>query len=513
MALAEHAAEVARLFDAGYGLVVLSSFEEGRALGVAEGAAATLGVPVAVWTLARGLTPALAAGSSLECSGLAASARRPVEPSSSLAEILEGLRTERPPGLFVFLDLRPELLAPLERRLLREVAAEGPLFRQYLIALSPLGGVPEELSRDAALVALSPPDEAELRGVLIESAGALEVQLTEAAAGAAVTAARGLGLEEARRAFRLALRAGGDPTATVLAEKRRLLRRSAALDCVDLGTDEAAGLGVVGGLDRLKEWLVDRQRSLSPEARAFGLPPPKGLLLIGVQGCGKSLCAKAVAAQWRLPLARLDLAGLFGTEAAPEAALRQAIAAAEAMAPGVLWVDEIEKGFAGVESGRDAGMARLFGWFITWLAERESPVFVVATANDVTGLPPELLRKGRFDEIFFVDLPDARSRAEILAIHLRRRGRDPALLPVAKIAERSEHFSGSELEQLVVAGLHAAFAQGRELSGEDLDRAAQESVPLYRTYEERIKALREWAKNRARPAAADAKLIDYFQRS
>ncbi len=487
MAVADVATEICRLFDAGYGLVVLASFEEGRAREVAATAAGRLAVPLSTWSLAG--------------------ADRP------LPELLASLRSTRQAGLTVFLDLHPQLLGLLERRLLREVAAQGPLFHQYLLAVTPIGAAPDELQRESAVVALPPPDDGELSIALEETTQGLDLQIHAGVAAAAVTAARGLGLEEARRAFRLALRAGGDPTAAVLAEKRRLLRRSAALDCVELPPEEAAGLVAVGGLDALKQWLTERQRSLLPEARAFGLPPPRGLLLIGVQGCGKSLCAKAVSAQWRLPLARLDLAGLFAGEAAPEASLRQAVAAAEAMAPAVLWVDEIEKGFAGVESGRDSGLSRLFGWFITWLAERKSMVFVVATANEVANLPPELLRKGRFDETFFVDLPDARARAEILAIHLRRRGRDPAAFPVVALAAKAEHFSGSELEQAVVSALHTAFARGRDLAPEDLDRAVGEAVPLFRTYEERIKALRDWAAGRARPAAADAKLVDYFRQS
>jgi hypothetical protein len=497
MALDDVVREVCRLFDAGYGLTLLSSFEEGRARELSVAAAAALKVPLFSWSLSQGLDPAPDAQGA----------------SPALSDVLAELRTSRRAGLVTFYDVHPHSLTPLERRLLREVAAEGPLFRQYLLVVTPLGGLPEELQREAAMITLPPPDERELTAVLTETAQGLKLPLTADRAAAAVTAARGLGLEEARRAFRLALRTGGDPTSTVLAEKRRLLRRSSALDCIELGADEAAGLGTVGGLDVLKQWLTDRQKSLSPEAKAFGLPPPKGLLLIGVQGCGKSLSAKAVASQWKLPLARLDLAGLFSGQTAPEAALSQAIAAVEAMAPIVLWVDEIEKSFSGVDSGKDTGLSRLFGWFITWLAERTSQVFVVATANDVANLPPELMRKGRFDEIFFVDLPDAHSRAQILEIHLRRRKRDPGKLPVAAIAEQTEHFSGSELEQVVVSALHTAFSQGRQLEGDDLGRAAQETVPLYRTYEERIKGLRDWAKDRARNAAADVKLVDYFQKS
>jgi hypothetical protein len=486
--------ELVRLYDAGYGLVILSSFEEARALGVGDAVAQTLSVPPFTWSLARGLTPA----GGTEVPGL--------------AQLLRLLHGERPPGLYALLDVDPRVLPPLERRLLREIAAEGPLFRQYLLLVSPTAGIPEELARDATMLVLAPPHADELAAVLDECCQALEIPLQPEMIATAVNSALGLGVEEARRAFRLALRNGGDPTASVLEEKRRLLKRSAALDCFD-PTGEVAGMGAIGGMDELKRWLVERQRALLPEARAFGLPAPKGLLMLGVQGCGKSLCAKAVAAQWRLPLSRLDLAGVFAGDMAPEAALRQAIATAEAMAPAVLWVDEIEKGFGGAALQEDPRLYRLFGWFITWLAERQSELFVVATANEVEGLPPELLRKGRFDEVFFVDLPDQRSRQEILAIHLERRGRDSARMPLQGLAQKAEHFSGSELEQVVVAGLHAAFAAGRELEPVDLERAVQQAVPLYRTYEERIKALRAWAQDRARPAASNVKLVDYFQRA
>jgi AAA+ superfamily predicted ATPase len=488
------AQDLVRLYDAGYGLVILSSFEEARALGVGGAAAQALGVPAYTWSSARGLSP----GGDTTVTEIGA--------------LLRALHVERPAGLYALLDVDPRALPETERRLLREITAEGPLFRQYLLLLSPTAGIPEELARDATMVVLPPPRTEELSAILDECCQALEVSLPAELAAAAVTSALGLGLEEARRAFRLALRNGGDPTASVLEEKRRLLKRSAALDCFD-PAEQAAGMAAVGGMDELKRWLTERQRALSPEARAFGLPAPKGLLMLGVQGCGKSLCAKAVAAQWRLPLARLDLAGVFAGEMAPEATLRQAVATAEAMAPAVLWVDEIEKGFGGAALQEDPRLYRLFGWFITWLAERQSDLFVVATANEVEGLPPELLRKGRFDEVFFVDLPDLRSRQEILAIHLERRGRDSARMPLSGLAQRAEHFSGSELEQVVVAGLHAAFAAGRELEPVDLERALQQAVPLYRTYEERIKALRAWAQDRARPAASNVKLVDYFQRA
>jgi SpoVK/Ycf46/Vps4 family AAA+-type ATPase len=237
-------------------------------------------------------------------------------------------------------------------------------------------------------------------------------------------------------------------------------------------------------------------------------------MLLGVHGCGKSMAAKAVASQLGVPLLRLDLPRVLGAEGAEES-LARALDAAEAIAPGARWGDEIEKGFAGSAPGQggDARASRLLGSFSTWLQERRSAVFVVATANDVTRLPPELLRRGRFDELFFVDLPDLEARREILALHLRRRQRDPAPLDLAAISELCADFSGAELEQVVVGGLHRAYALSRELETADLRRVAQDLVPLFKTYEEQIKGLREWARGRARTAGRTGAVVDLFRRA
>jgi hypothetical protein len=481
MTFAEATAELTRLLTAGYGFTVVDSFEESRGLRLAQTVADQLGMPLATWSISRGMNP----------------------PTSgpSLAEALKALRTSERPALLALLGLQLSELTAIERRMLCDVAVEGPAVGHQLLAISPFGELPDELHREATVLTLSPPDQSELRALLDEMAQAANRELGETAASA-VAGARGLGLEEARRVFRMALASKGDPTPTILAEKRRLLRRNAALECIELSPEEQKGLSLVGGVNALKQWLADRRSSLSVEARAFGLPPPKGLLLLGVQGCGKSLSAKAIAAEWNMPLCRLDLAGIFSGSSG-SASLRQVIVAVESMAPVVLWIDELEKGLAGVESGQNAGLSRLFGWFITWLGERTSAVFVVATANDVTMLPPELLRKGRFDETFFVDLPDERARAEILNIHLRRRGRDPAAMPVPAIAKRSDKMSGAELEQLIVGALHLAFSAGRELTGADMWAALNETVPLAKMYQEKITSLRRWAQDRARPASKE----------
>jgi SpoVK/Ycf46/Vps4 family AAA+-type ATPase len=290
----------------------------------------------------------------------------------------------------------------------------------------------------------------------------------------------------------------------VLEEKRQVIRKSGLLEY--FAAD--ARLADVGGLASLKTWLSRRRNAFGEAARTFGLPEPKGLLLLGVQGCGKSLTAKAVAASWELPLLRLDMGRIFsGLVGSSEENLRRAIRVAESVAPVVLWVDEIEKGLSGMGGSgtADAGVsARVFGALLTWLQEKTAPVFVVATANRIEALPPELLRKGRFDEIFFIDLPEAAERAEILGIHLAKRRRDPAAFQLPALAERTGGFSGAELEGLVLAALYDAFAEGTELAQRHLEAALGETLPLSVTMREEIARVRDWARTRTRPASGPA---------
>jgi SpoVK/Ycf46/Vps4 family AAA+-type ATPase len=330
-----------------------------------------------------------------------------------------------------------------------------------------------------------------------------------------VRSARGLTGDQARRAFLRGLIAdpslGQGAIGVVITEKRRILARDLGLEDVEVMERPED----VGGLETFKAWLFERAQAMAPEAQRFGLVPPRGVLLVGVQGCGKSLSAKCAAAQLGVPLLRLDLPRVLGAGAhgrSAEESLARALEAAESVSPVALWVDEIEKGFAGSGKGNDSRAARLLGAFSTWLQERRSAVFVVATANDVTALPPELLRRGRFDELFFVDLPDVRARRTILSVHLRRRGRDPADHDVPALATRCAHFSGAELEQVVIGGLHRAFAAGRDLTTADMRYVAEETVPLYQTYEEQIKALREWAIGRCRTAGRQDAVVDMFRK-
>ena len=365
-----------------------------------------------------------------------------------------------------------------------------------------------DLDRDRVVLYLPLPGAEELRP-LVEAAftpsakDAADPKLVERA----LEAAKGMTTVQLRRALRR-LRAGGgvpglEAVAGLHAEKRDLVAHGGVLDVVA----DPPLLADVGGMDNLKEWLSRRRRALSTQAREFGLPAPRGVLLLGVQGCGKSLMAKVVSRHWGLPLLRLDIGALFAGRRAPELAMRQALAIAEAISPAVLWVDEIEKAF---DRDASSGTHRLLGGLLTWMQEKSAPVFFVATANRVDNLPPELLRKGRFDEIFFVDLPDTASRQEILSIHLTARDRNPRHYDLLELAAAAHNFSGAELEQVVVSGLYLAFGRGEAMSQEDLLNAATQTVPLARTCEEEIKELRVWARDRARFATRDATEMSYF---
>lgn len=456
------------------------------------------------------------------------SATRGIEDDRSLREplaVLETLaRMEDADVVPILFDLHSWFSDARVTRALRDVAASPRDVPVVLVM--PWAGLPAELDRDSRVVTLPLPgfdvlssafdaeigDGAFTVGDRAESSRTVaQVPSRPSAREVMVRAALGLTLEEARRAFRLAgafVRAG-DPNLAVrhvIAEKRGALRRTACLELVDDGVT----LDDVGGLDVLKGWLRSRVLAYGEDARAFGLAEPRGMLVSGVQGCGKSLVSKAAAQVLSLPLVRLDFAEVFAA-ASPEHAIHEAVRAVEAVAPLVLWVDEIEKGLGGAEGqSGDARPTRVFGAFLTWLQERRAPVFVAATANEVERLPPELARRGRFDDVFFVDLPSPLERAQILAVQLRRRGRDSGAYPVAELVRPLEHWSGAEIEQMVIGGLFRAFADKSELTAEHLRAAARELVPLATLYEEKIQALRQWGLTRARRASADRRTLDLF---
>lgn len=490
------AREIAVLSRSGYPLISVVTHEEQRALGLVEQAARAARKELARWSISLGYHEHPGVQQE-ETAGLPDAA-------------LDALSRRAEPSLVVFLDFHPFLSDPAVVRRLRDRLPDLVRRRQSVVMVGPVPGLPVELEKEAAVVDLPLPNAEVLLAELGHVARSEKVELSADIAERAVRSALGLSLNEASRVFRkvMVLRRGLSESDLhlVVEEKKRVLRTSDVLEFHDL----EEGLSDVGGLGELKRWLQSRSRAFGDDARAFGLPAPKGLLLLGVQGCGKSLSAKAVAELWKFPLLRLDVGAVFaGAGGSPEAAIRQAIKVSESLAPVVLWVDEIEKGFAQTEAGESS--VRVFGSFLTWLAEKKAEVFVVATANDVSALPPELLRRGRFDEVFFVDLPNVHERLDILRIHLEKRGRHADRFgSLSALAQRAEHFSGAELEQVVIAALYRAFSDGRDLTEQDLDVAARQTVPLYRTYEENIKKLRDWARTRARPATLDSTVLDLF---
>nr|WP_316630055.1 AAA family ATPase [uncultured Brevundimonas sp.] len=496
------AEELSLLMRSGWRVVALESFEEARALSLIDQVARKLKRSCMTWSIASGLSPF---GKQLE-------AGKRTSAGSFLAG-LDAIAAHSDPAVFVVLDAHRVMDDPVAVRRLRDLSPVLATRKQLVVLLGPAIELPVELEREVARLTLPLPAEAEMHGLLQRVQAQIpqtQAEGSEELLARSVRGALGLTSAEAVKVFRKACQVtGGLNEATVsevLGEKRRVLGRSAALS---FHQDDST-LDEIGGLEELKSWLRERGRAFGEQARSFGLPIPRGLLLLGVQGCGKSLSAKSVAREWQFPLLRLDLAAAFGSaEQSPEMATREAMLVAESLAPVVLWVDEIEKGFSATDG--DASASRVFGSFLTWLSEKTSPVFVVATANDVAGLPPELLRRGRFDELFFVDLPSPRERAEILAIHLRKRGREPEHYRVDELAAEADRLTGAELEQVVASALYSAFAQQRELEEDDLSNAITDAVPLYDTYEERIKELRDWARHRARPASVDGKVADFFR--
>ena len=492
--------DIDTLIRARYPLLYLVSWEEQRVEAILQTLAQKHGKALIGWSTTRGLYRVGGRGAPL-----GEETRDPMQAVQHVAKLTE-------PALVVFKDFHPYLNDPTVVRAARELAQTLKTTYTTAIFLSPTLNIPLELEKEVSVVDIPLPTFRDLAQLLKEIVAVLRqskratVSLTREQAEQMVKAAQGLTLTEAENAFAKAVAAdevlSGDDLALILEEKRQVIRKNGLLEYFP--TDEP--LGNVGGLDLLKEWLDHRTASFGESARKFGLPEPKGILLLGVQGCGKSLTAKAVASHWKLPLLRLDVGRIFsGLVGSSEENLRRAVRVAEGVAPAVLWIDELEKGVSGTASSgtSDGGTtARVFGSLLTWLQEKTAPVFVVATANRIDLLPPELLRKGRFDEIFFVDLPGSAERKEIFGIHLRRRGRDPQKFTLDTLATLAQGYSGGEIEQAVVAALHYAFRDKRELEQSDLERALHETWPLSVTMKEDIQRLRDWAKQRTRPASS-----------
>lgn len=506
---------LALLFRARFPVLYIESFEEPRAVAEIAAVASDQNLmrtvrPVYTWSATRGF---------LGPDGAVQSGT--VDPKHAVDWMLQ----QEGAGVYVMLDLHAHLgddRRPADPVLIRRLRDVGAAFQagaaaRVLVIVSPILRIPSELEKDITLVDFPLPDEGEVRAILDDmiatntASGRIRIDVDELGKERLSKAALGLTLNEATNAFARAMVDDGvlsnDDVHVIMDEKKQTVRKAGLLEFVDVNLD----LEDVGGLQNLKRWLNKRNNSWLAEAAEYGLPAPKGVLMTGVPGCGKSLTAKAIAAAWELPLLRLDIGKVFaGIVGSSEQNMRSAIRTAEAAAPCILWIDEIEKGFSGVSGDGDSGTSsRVFGSFLTWMQEKTAPVFVIATANKVDRLPPEFLRKGRFDEIFFVDLPTRRERRDIWSLHLAKRlkvSKAGALAVTSEmldiLADGTEGYAGAEIEQAVVAALFDAFAERRSLTAEDLSRAVHNMVPLSITQAEEIAAVRRWAANRAVAATA-----------
>lgn len=386
-----------------------------------------------------------------------------------------------------------------------------------IVLISPSVVLPDDLQKDVSIVEFGLPELSEIREVLDEmiemNQGKIEVSLTEQEKKQICQGALGLTLQEVENALARAMVERGkltiDELSVILDEKNQVIKKTGILEFIksDLQIED------IGGLENLKRWLMKRNKSWSNDAAKYNLPAPKGVLITGVPGCGKSLTAKAISAMWKLPLLRLDMGKIFsGIVGSSEENMRKAIQTAEAVSPSILWIDEIEKGFSGVSgTANDSGIStRIFGTFLTWMQDKTKPVFVVATANNISGLPSEMLRKGRFDEIFFVDLPTEKERIDIFRLHLNKRLTDTEICGtvlgdeclIEELARKTEGFSGAEIEQTVVSALFEAFSEERSLDKNDLLKVINNTVPLSVTQSEQIMRIRNWANVRAVAATA-----------
>jgi AAA+ superfamily predicted ATPase len=477
----------------------IHTVEEAEALQTLRAMSVEAGVDMWEWSSSVGLRDGLLADS------------EPLHDTAAAVAALYKLKTLERPAVIALVDIAGHLKDERVLRMLRDLihTCVGPGGRMVAL-IEATSELPPAIRAVAMPFDLSLPGEEELeevvKSVLREqnSMVPLHVDIDRRGFQTIIRNLRGLSARQARqvildtitpeRSFEISV------VNKVLAEKRKRFQSAGLLEYVESPVD----LGEIGGLNRLKEWLRVRRDVLGDEAAAFGIPAPRGVLMLGMQGAGKSLSAKAVATSWQRPLLRLDVGALYDRYIGEsEHRLRDALRQAEMMSPIILWIDEIEKGFASAASqSTDGGLSkRMFGFLLTWMQEHKTQVFLIATANDIEALPPELLRKGRFDEIFFIDLPRLEARRQIFSIHLAKRKRDPESFDLDTLAEASAGFSGAEIEQAVVAGLCEAFAAKTDLATCHLTNAVKSSPPLSVTMAERVEGLRRWAAGRC--VAAD----------
>lgn len=489
--------ELSVLIKAQYPLIYLVTPEEERAeQAIAEIAEQAKSRSVFVWTVTHGITE------------YGKSQQTPQRNTVSPEAAIEWVVRQKEAGIYIFKDLHPFIDSPATTRWLRDAIASFKGTDKIIVVMSPVQQVPIELEKEVVVLDYPLPDLAELEQVLTKQLEQTKQRrLDSSVREKLLRATLGLTRDEAEKVYRkvyvTAKRFTEAEVDVVLSEKKQLIRRNGILEFLE----EDETLDDIGGLEELKRWLTLRSEAFTKKARDYGLPQPKGMLILGVPGCGKSLTAKTTSRLWGLPLLRLDMGRIYdgSTVGRSEANLRNALKTAESISPAILFIDELDKAFSGSAGSSDSDggtSSRIFGSFLTWMQEKESPVFVMATANRVERLPGEFLRKGRFDEIFFVDLPNTQERGDIFRIHLNKRRSDITRFDIDQLAKLSEGFSGAEIEQALIAAMYDAFAQDREFTQLDIIAALKSTLPLSRTMTEQVNALREWAHQRARPASS-----------
>lgn len=490
--------EIELLIKAQYPIIYIVSHEEKRVMNKLKKIAERLRMSIAEWKVTTGLK-----GWGVRTSGTQ-------DPLIALNHVSE----TKGRIMFIFHDLHPWLdkrhsQHVIITRKLRDLINILINVPTILILLSPVLTIPTELEKDIAIVDFPLPNYEEIENTLnkikhdIEGDPKLRIELTEEEKEKIIKATLGLTQNEIENLFSKMLADNGKldiaDLPKILEEKKQILRKTGILEFIEV----KEGFEHIGGLDELKKWLKERALGFSERARKFGLPAPRGVLLIGIPGCGKSLSAKVAAAEWKVPLLRLDMGRIYGKYVGEsEANIRRAIKTAESLAPCILWIDEIEKGISGAFGQDTTGVApRVFATLLTWMQEKTKPVFVFATANEIELLPPELLRKGRFDELFFVDLPTKKERKEIFEIHLRKRGFNPEEFDIEVLAQESDGYSGSEIEEAIISAMYKVFSLQKSLKTEDILWALKETKPLSETMKEAIEEMRRWAEGRARYAS------------
>ncbi|NIP27490.1 MAG: AAA family ATPase [Phycisphaerae bacterium] len=486
-----------KLVTGGYCCISIVTYEEQYALELVRQVALGLNRDLWIWSVAGGVRDGLLAESLF------------IADTESPAAGLRNFTNAKEGSICLTLDLAEYLKGGMTLRILRDIIELFKKNGRTLVMIDKDDKLPDVIRSFARPFAISFPDKDELKEIIRKTLQRfhrkkpIEVGISQRGFDTIIRNLSGLTRRQAEQIIVDTVtedrRFDDDDINDVIANKRRIIQRGGLLEYIQTPLD----LSEIGGMRHLKKWLEERKKAFTSKAEEFGLRAPRGVLMLGVQGAGKSLCAKAIATAWHQPLLRLDPSALYASYIGEsERNLRDALHQTEAMAPVILWIDEIEKGFASAASqSTDGGLSkRMFGTLLTWMQEHEAPVFVIATANDIEALPPELLRKGRFDEIFFVDLPTEKVRKEIFAIHLRKRGRDPEKLDLAKMAKISDGFSGSEIEQAIISALHEAYASETDLNTNGIVSALRTSPPLSVTMAESVQCLRDWAEGRCVPA-------------